>query len=63
MTEEEYAALTFSERRALGLKCGKCGEFTGNNTQGHLWGFCSVTRTVREFHYCCPEKCELEAAK
>lgn len=44
------------------LICGRCGHHTGNNTQGHLWGFCQVTKTVREGHYCCPGDCELETS-
>lgn len=43
--------------------CPRCGHHTGNAHQGHYWGFCKVTRTVREFHTCCPDPefgCELE---
>lgn len=40
--------------------CGRCGQLTGNNTQGHFWGLCKTTGTVREFHFCCPDACELE---
>lgn len=43
------------------LICARCGHHTGNATQGHLWRLCEVTRTVREFHQCCPGDCELEA--
>lgn len=41
--------------------CGRCGHHTGNSNQGHYWSHCSVTRTLREFHFCCPDDCELEA--
>jgi hypothetical protein len=41
--------------------CPRCGHHTGNSHQGHYWGYCQVTRTVREFHLCCPGDCELEA--
>lgn len=43
------------------LVCARCGKHTGNSTQGHYWGFCSVTKTVREPHFCCPGDCELRA--
>ena len=44
--------------------CARCGHHTGNGHQGHYWGFCQVTRTVRESHFCCPgpDGCSLEAA-
>lgn len=44
------------------MVCGRCGHHTGNNTQGHYWGRCNVTGTLRGFHFCCPDDCELEAA-
>lgn len=40
--------------------CGRCGGCTGY--QGHHWSHCKVTGTVREFHMCCPDDCELSAA-
>lgn len=43
--------------------CGRCGHHTGNGHQGHYWAFCKVTGTTRAFHFCCPDDCELEAAK
>lgn len=43
--------------------CPRCGHHTGNSHQGHHWGFCKVTGTVREPHLCCPDDCELEAAE
>lgn len=43
------------------LVCSRCGKHTGNNTQGHYWSFCSVTATLRDYHFCCPENCELES--
>lgn len=42
--------------------CGRCGHHTGNSNQGHYWRLCKVTKTMREFHQCCPDDCELEAA-
>lgn len=42
--------------------CPRCHHHTGNAHQGHHWGFCSVTGTVRTPHFCCPGNCELEAA-
>jgi len=41
--------------------CPRCHHHTGNAHQGHYWGYCKVTRTSREFHFCCPEApgCEL----
>lgn len=44
------------------IVCARCGHHTGNNTQGHFWSYCKVTRTVRTHHMCCPDDCELEAA-
>ena len=44
--------------------CSRCGHHTGNSNQGHYWRLCKVTRTAREFHYCCDDSaygCELEA--
>lgn len=42
--------------------CPRCGHHTGNSHQGHNWGFCKVTRTVRTAHFCCGNEwgCELE---
>ena len=42
--------------------CPRCGHHTGNSHQGHNWGFCKVTRTVRVAHFCCGNEfgCELE---
>lgn len=44
--------------------CPRCGHHTGNSHQGHHWGFCKVTRTVRTAHFCCGNEfgCELEEA-
>lgn len=47
--------------RLLGLTCGRCARRTRNNTQGHYWAWCRVTRTEREHHFCCPDDCALEA--
>lgn len=43
--------------------CPRCGHHTGNSHQGHYWKLCKVTRTLRTFHFCCPDLafgCELE---
>jgi hypothetical protein len=44
------------------LYCGRCGEHTGNSHQGHYWGYCKVTKSIREAHFCCPGDCELDNA-
>lgn len=41
------------------LVCSRCGRHTGNATQGHYWAWCKVTWEKREFHFCCPDRCEL----
>lgn len=41
--------------------CARCNQHTGNTSQGHYWSYCKVTRTNRDFHFCCPGACELEA--
>lgn len=38
--------------------CARCGHHTGNNTQGHYWSYCAVTKTMREGHFCCAGNCE-----
>lgn len=40
--------------------CSRCDHHTGNGHQGHFWGYCKVTGTVRQMHFCCPGDCELE---
>jgi hypothetical protein len=42
------------------IVCGRCNNCTGDNNQGHYWGYCKVTKTMRDFHFCCPGDCELE---
>jgi hypothetical protein len=42
------------------LVCSRCGRHTGNTTQGHWWAWCKATREMREFHFCCPDRCELD---
>ena len=54
---------------SLGMVCERCGQHTGNYTQGHYWGLCKVLTArgvpfadaVREAHFCCPGDCALEA--
>lgn len=49
--------------------CGRCGKHTGNSHQGHYWSMCKVwlkqgrglNESMRDFHFCCPDDCELEA--
>lgn len=44
--------------------CPRCRHHTGNSHQGHYWGFCKVTGTIRQAHLCCPDPkfgCELES--
>ena len=48
------------DANTLGMVCARCKQHTGNNNQGHYWAFCKVTRTKRQFHFCCPDDCELE---
>ena len=43
------------------IVCARCGHHTGNAHQGHYWAYCSATKTLRDFHLCCPDDCELEA--
>lgn len=43
--------------------CGNCGKHTGNGSQGHYWNYCKVTGSFREFHFCCPDACELESGE
>lgn len=43
------------------IVCARCGQHTGNSNQGHYWAWCSVVRHNRDFHFCCPGDCELEA--
>jgi hypothetical protein len=52
---------TYADGRCRCIVCSRCGRHTGNSTQGHLWGFCKVTKASRGFHLCCPGNCELEA--
>lgn len=55
--DEGHDRMTF---HSLGMLCARCGQHTGNNHQGHYWALCSVTRSIRDFHFCCPDDCELE---
>lgn len=48
------------DANTLGMVCARCHKHTGNNNQGHYWALCKVTRARREFHFCCPDGCELE---
>lgn len=41
------------------LICGRCHTDTGNRNQGHYWAWCGVSHENEEFHFCCPDDCEL----
>jgi hypothetical protein len=41
------------------IVCPRCYKHTGNAHQGHFWALCKLTKTLREFHLCCPGNCEL----
>ena len=43
------------------MVCSHCGHHTGNAHQGHYWAYCAAAGTMREYHFCCPGNCELEA--
>lgn len=43
--------------------CPRCNHHTGNSHQGHYWAFCKVTGKMEEFHFCCPDDCELQGGK
>lgn len=38
--------------------CGRCGNVA--SMMGDFTIFCSVTKTKRQQHFCCPGNCELE---
>ena len=42
--------------------CARCGHHTGNSNQGHYWSLCTITGRDEEFHFCCPNACELHPA-
>lgn len=54
---------------SLGMVCARCNLHTGNNHQGHYWGFCKRLQAenpgrdlndyVIDMHFCCPDGCEL----
>jgi hypothetical protein len=39
--------------------CGRCGGHLDNNNQGHYWKLCKITGASTDFHFCCPDDCEL----
>jgi hypothetical protein len=41
------------------IVCARCGHHTGNANQGHYWAWCKVEQRMRDFHFCCPDDCEL----
>jgi hypothetical protein len=43
------------------IVCERCHHHAGDANQGHYWLWCKVTKTDREFHFCCPNDCALEA--
>lgn len=44
--------------------CPRCGQLTGNNTQGHYWAHIERKNgtyiTTAPHHFCCPDACEHE---
>lgn len=61
MSAEEALLRAIFQEPDEGIVCARCDKATGNNSQGHYWKWCKVTRDYREFHFCCPDACELEA--
>jgi hypothetical protein len=57
---DSLTATVHPDGRCRCLVCARCGHHTGNTSQGHYWGFCKATKTIREHHFCCPGDCELE---
>jgi hypothetical protein len=43
------------------MVCGRCNHHTGNSNQGHYWAYCHITKQMEDFHFCCPDDCELVA--
>lgn len=56
----DHPTATFVNGHCTCLICARCGKHTGNRTQGHFWSYCKVTGEMRDFHFCCPDDCELE---
>lgn len=46
----------YEERNVV---CARCEQRTSNTSQGHYWKYCKGTGSFREFHFCCPDDCEL----
>jgi hypothetical protein len=47
------------------IVCARCGHHVANSAQGHHWNWCTVTRSMRAPHFCCPDPafgCELETS-
>lgn len=59
MTDCDAPNAGYADGHCRCIVCARCGRHTGNGNQGHYWAHCKVTRTVREFHFCCPGDCEL----
>jgi hypothetical protein len=57
--EAAFEMASWIKAKLDGIGCGRCNKPTGNNSQGHYWAYCKVTRTIREDHFCCPNDCEL----
>ena len=55
-----YFDLSTGETYCRCVVCARCGQHTGNSSQGHYWKYCKLTKTMRAFHFCCPDNCELE---
>ena len=57
-------AATVYGGRCRCIVCARCGHHVANSAQGHHWDWCTVTRSMRVPHFCCPDPafgCELEA--
>src|ERR1035441_1990141 len=58
-------AATVYGGRCRCIVCARCGHHAANSAQGHHWNWCTVTRSMRSPHFCCPDPafgCELEAS-
>ena len=58
-------AATVYGGRCRCIVCARCGHHVANSAQGHHWNWCTVTRSMRAPHFCCPDPafgCELEAS-
>ncbi len=63
-SHDKPLSVQYGERRSTcgcGPRASHCGHCGGcSSYQGHYFSYCKVTKTDREFHFCCPDNCELE---